>query len=130
MAEVLQFRPICINKGCKKPVTYGAKNLDGTRRWKPICSHCRDAQQGKGKYAVGVTPYRTGICENTDARLGFKCVVNHKLLPKGMHLTEIDHKNGNPSDNRLSNIQELCVVCHKIKSRLSGDLNRWKNYAT
>jgi hypothetical protein len=129
MAKILEFRPICINKGCKKPVTYNRKNLDGTHRWKPVCGHCRDAQTGKSKYAKGVVPYRTGICENKDGKLGFKCAVNHKLLPKDMHLTEIDHINGDPADNRVSNIQELCVICHKIKSRLSGDLNRWKNYA-
>jgi carbonic anhydrase len=129
MATILEFRPTCINKGCKKPVTWSFKQEDGTHRWKPICSHCEKAQQGRKPYASGVTPYRSGICENKDSRLGFKCAVNHKLLPKGMHITEIDHKNGDHTDNRLSNIQELCVVCHKIKSRLSGDLNRWKNYA-
>lgn len=130
MAKILEFRPTCINRGCKKPVTWTRTNGDGTHRWKPICCSCEKAQQGRQSYAAGVTPYRTGICENKDGRLGFKCAVNHKLLPKGLHITEIDHKNGDHADNRLSNIQELCVVCHKIKSRLSGDLNRWKNYAT
>jgi hypothetical protein len=92
MAKILEFRPICINKGCKKPVTYSYKNPDGTHRWKPVCGHCRDAQTGKSQYAKGVTPYRTGVCENKDGKLGFKCAVNHKMLPKDMHLTEIDHK--------------------------------------
>ena len=128
MAKILEFRPTCINKGCKKPVTYSFKQEDGTHRWRPVCGHCAKAQTGKQPYARGVTPYRTGICENQSGDLGFKCPVNHKLLPKDLQLTEIDHKNGDHTDNRLSNIQELCVVCHKIKSRLFGDLNRWKNY--
>jgi len=129
MGNLLEFRPTCINKGCEKSVTYSYKNDDGTHRWKPVCGHCAKAQTGKHPYANGVTPYRTGVCENKDGNLGFKCPVNHKLLPKDLHITEIDHKNGDHTDNRVSNVQELCVVCHKIKSRLSGDLNRWKNYA-
>jgi hypothetical protein len=129
MRNILEFRPTCINRGCKKPVTYTKKNTDGTHRWISICGHCSKAQIGKISYAAGVTSYRTGICENKGGRLGFKCAVNHKLLPKGLHITEIDHRNGDYTDNRLSNIQELCVVCHKIKSKLSGDLNRWKKQA-
>ena len=121
-----EFRPICINKNCKKPVTYNYKNADGTHRWKPVCGHCMQAQVGKWAYAKGVVPYRTGICENKSGKLGFKCPTNHKLLPKDMNLTEIDHKNGNHADNRMCNIQELCMNCHKIKGRLSGDFNRWK----
>lgn len=129
MSKILEFRPTCINKGCGKPVTYSYKNPDGTHRWKPVCNHCAKAQTGAQSYAYGVTPYRTGVCENQDSRLGFPCPVNHKLLPEDMNLTEIDHKNGDHTDNRKSNIQELCTVCHKIKGRLSGDFNRWKNYA-
>jgi hypothetical protein len=128
MGQVLEFRPTCINKGCGKPVTYSYKNDDGTHRWRPVCGHCSKAQTGKHPYAKGVTPYRTGICENISGVLGFPCPINHKLLPKDLHITEIDHKNGDYTDNRKSNIQELCCVCHKIKSQRSGDLNSWKNY--
>jgi hypothetical protein len=36
-------------------------------------------------------------------------------------MTEIDHKNGDHTDNRVKNLDELCVHCHKLKGQLSGD---------
>ena len=69
-----------------------------------------------------VLPLLRRGCSNVDSHLGFKCATNWKLIPewaKGM--TEVDHKNGNPKDNRPSNLDELCVHCHKLKGQLSGD---------
>lgn len=52
---------------------------------------------------------------------GYKCqnskCFSHKnkikLLPSHF---DIDHKDGNPQNNNISNAQVLCVLCHKIKS--------------
>jgi len=46
---------------------------------------------------------------------------------KGM--TEIDHKNGNYSDNRKTNLDELCPICHKLKGQLNGDFNNQRHVA-
>lgn len=119
---VLNFRPKCINHGCTKPVTYSGWDQQGNKRWRIHCTHCQKASYGGQAHAPGVTPFKTGRCSNVDSHLGFKCATNWKLIPewaKGM--TEVDHKNGNHMDNRPSNLDELCVHCHKIKGQLSGD---------
>jgi hypothetical protein len=39
-------------------------------------------------------------------------------------MTEVDHKNGDHTDNRNRNLDELCPMCHRLKSKLSGDLGQ------
>jgi hypothetical protein len=43
-------------------------------------------------------------------------------------MTEVDHKNGDCTDNRVKNLDELCPMCHKRKGRLLGDYKGWRNY--
>jgi len=122
MGTIVEFRPTCINHGCKKPVTYCRKDEQGNRRWRIHCGHCQGASYGKHPHAAGVTPFKTGRCSNVDSHLGFECATDWEKVPrwaKGM--TEIDHKNGINTDNRIENLDELCVHCHKIKGQLSGD---------
>lgn len=122
MGTIVEFRPTCINPGCKKPVTFSHKDEQGNRRWRIHCGHCQGASYGKHPHAAGVTPFKTGRCSNVDSHLGFECATNWKKVPswaKGM--TEIDHKNGDNTDNRVKNLDELCVHCHKLKGQLSGD---------
>ena len=122
MGTIVEFRPMCINHGCMKPVTFSHKDEQGKRRWRIHCGHCQKASYGVHAHAAGVTPFKTGRCSNVDRHLGFECSTNWKKVPswaKGM--TEIDHKNGDHTDNRVENLDELCVHCHKLKGQLSGD---------
>lgn len=116
------FVPTCINYGCGSPVTYCSKDQKGNKRWRIHCSHCQGASYGRWEHRAGVTPFKTGRCSNVDGHLTFKCATKWKLIPqwaKGM--TEVDHKNGNHMDNNPSNLDELCVHCHKLKGQLNGD---------
>jgi hypothetical protein len=95
---------------------------------------------------TGYLKHRKDYCENKDGRLGFECplggtVINPQNNPeifkdknndRGYYhgflthkswngLLEVDHKNGDPSDNNPENLQTLCVCCHKIKTALNGD---------
>lgn len=73
------------------------------------------------------TPY----CENQDGRLGFVCntelptqeMLNAAGLPdwRPYQFLEVDHKNGNHTDNRRENFQTLCKHCHVIKTYTNGD---------
>lgn len=124
------MRPICINHGCNEPVVYSHKDADGNPRWRIHCSHCQRASYGKHPHRSGVTPYKTGKCSNHDKHLGFPCPTNFDLLPadaKGM--TEVDHKDSDYSNHDLENLEELCVVCHKLKGQKNGDYNNQKHVA-
>ena len=35
---------------------------------------------------------------------------------------QVDHKDGDPSNNDPENLQSLCGCCHDFKSRASGDM--------
>lgn len=118
------MRPTCVNHGCKQPVIHSHKDANGNPRWRPHCSHCQAASYGKWPHRSGVSPFKTGRCSNRDAHLGFACPIKWTLIPewaKGM--TEIDHIDGNYNNNSLSNLDELCPICHKLKGQMAGDYN-------
>lgn len=43
-----------------------------------------------------------------------------KKTPDGHLPLELDHKNGNPKDNRLNNLQVLCPNCHSLRPNHRG----------
>ena len=115
MGTVEAFRPKCVNYGCTRPVAHS-----GTR-YRPVCGHCHKAGYGAQEYTTGVLPVRTGKCGNDDGHLGFACPTDYKKAPWAVGVTDIDHIDGNHLNNKLSNLVELCPMCHKQKSKLNGD---------
>ena len=59
--------------------------------------------------------YRKDYCENVDGRLRFTCTTN--IFWQGM--LQVDHIDGNHTNNDSNNLQTLCACCHAYKS--------WKN---
>jgi len=112
------FRPTCINIGCSKPVASSGPRL------RPVCSHCHKAGYGGGKFALGVTPFRTGRCSNSTGHLGFECPINYNRAAWCIGHTQIDHIDGNHLNNILENVQELCDICHKEKGKRRGDFRQ------
>jgi hypothetical protein len=49
--------------------------------------------------------------------LGYKCTTT--IVWDGM--LDVDHKNGDPTDNRPENLQTLCKCCHAYKTWKFGD---------
>ena len=126
------FRPKCINHGCiGLVVPMEGRITDPNPRWRVHCGHCQAASYGKWPHRPGVTPFKTNRCSNIDRRLGFACLINWKLAgAEGRTVkTDVDHKNGNPNDNRPRNLQELCGDCHYEKGRRSGDFNNQRRAA-
>lgn len=123
------MRPICCNHGCNKPVCCSiGKISDPNPRWRPVCGHCQQASYGKRPYRDGVTPFVTGICSNKDGHLGFVCWTDFKKMPKDFKgRTQIDHVDGNPTNNVLENLDELCISCHQYKGQRNGDHNGWRS---
>lgn len=135
-------RPKCeYTEGCTKL----AQNQNTTEnpRWrkthgKHICHSCHvkrlltlvKKDKSKKKH---YTEYRKDCCENQDGRLGFKCTyVNPSpeqlskldLAPDFKGYLQVDHIDGDSSNNNPENLQTLCANCHTIKT------NWCKDYAT
>lgn len=120
MGKIGEFRPRCVNYGCDRPVAHS-----GTR-YRPVCGSCHKASYGAKEYRHGVMPFRTGRCSNDTEQLGFPCPTNYEQAPWAVGVTEIDHMDGNHLNNVLSNLMELCPMCHKKKGMLAGDYSGFR----
>jgi 5-methylcytosine-specific restriction endonuclease McrA len=62
--------------------------------------------------------YRKDYCENIDGRIGGnKCTAT--IVYEGQ--LQVDHIDGNPTNNDPSNLQTLCANCHTHKTYLNAD---------
>jgi hypothetical protein len=133
VSNVLTIKPRCQVKGCGRfAMATGRYRKDGTqyfRRRKDtgyVCdTHHREltaASKGKTatEWANSWHPYRQHrltYCENRDGRLGYKC--NCKIRHSAQ--LQVDHINGDPTDNRPKNLQTLCANCHIYKTHMNRD---------
>jgi len=109
----MKKRPICSVEGCNSLVAPTGKRKDGSTIYKKVCSEHHKQIHGIGDWKY--KKYRKDYCENRDGRLGFKC--RYKIRYVGQ--LQVDHINGNPTDNDPQNLQTLCANCHAFKT--------WKN---
>jgi hypothetical protein len=62
--------------------------------------------------------FRKTYCENIDGRIGgIKCTAT--IVYEGQ--LQVDHIDGNPTNNDESNLQTLCANCHTHKTYLNED---------
>lgn len=118
---------VCCVAGCEKIGQHmGKPRADGSivRR-----AYCADHHRERQALKKGLTPrqwensfhpyrkFRKTYCENVDSRLGFQCTTN--IFWEGM--LQVDHIDGDPTNNVEENMQTLCACCHAYKGWREGD---------
>jgi hypothetical protein len=85
---------------CGKPQTMKGYDKQGRKTYRSQCNSCREAS----------LKYPRNACE--------QC----KTKSDGKGNIHVDHIDGDRSNNDVSNLQALCVSCHKVKTQ-----EDWKN---
>ena len=61
--------------------------------------------------------HRLTHCENRDGRLGYKCRCTIRISAQ----LQVDHIDGDPTNNDPKNLQTLCANCHIYKTHANKD---------
>lgn len=85
--------------GCGANADLKGVGKTGKKYYRTRCKSCR-----KEAYKA-----KKGYCE--------RCLT----VPKDKSLLDVDHIDGNASNNEIQNLQTLCKTCHKVKTRENGD---------
>ena len=121
-------RPRCHIEGCNRPRQYlGSATKDGSMQFRKSCEshHINAIAEKHGfesttQYTNSKHPYlryRKSYCENIDSRFGFKCTTTIMIAA----MLQVDHIDGNPSNNDITNLQTLCACCHVYKTLINRD---------
>lgn len=92
-------RPYC---QCGNLVEKRSTLKDGSPSWNPVCRSCR------GRYRYGI-------------QKGDKCE-ECNFVPKVSAQLEIDHIDGDRTNNSKDNLKTLCANCHAYKSYVNKDI--------
>ena len=118
------MRPVCETKGCLKPCKYNGYKKDGSRKYHRWCSCCckiryNDKSSWKPKPVdywddkQWLTSYNGYVKKKKCECCGFKAVHRIQL--------DVDHVDGDHTNNLHSNLQTLCANCHRLKTLLNKD---------
>jgi hypothetical protein len=117
------YRTVC--KSCHDANTarkYAAKHPDAewVKTVHDVCAH-KEGFKSYVDWKNSQHPYRQyrkDHCENLDGHvLGYPCT--HTIRLTGQ--LQVDHIDGNPTNNDPSNLQTLCMMCHYEKTYACGD---------
>lgn len=134
-------RPACSTIGCYEERCYVSTSKKGIHYFNKFCRKCKE-KSIKEKHGVDdiqkITSRRNGFgddvtayknskhryrqyrktyCENVDSRLGFRCTTTILITAQ----LEVDHIDGDPSNDDIENLQTLCGCCHAYKTHTEKD---------
>lgn len=72
---------------------------------------------------------RCTSCKRKGRRTKKECCERCGFFPEHKCQLDVDHLNMNPSDNRPKNLITLCANCHRLKTKIEGDLKREEMYS-
>lgn len=109
-------RPLC--KVCSKNlVKLKYTRKDGSKYYTEKCCSCTKLGRRSNynhTYRRKAFVYYEKVC----MRCGF--------VPEHVCQLDVDHIDGDKKNNDLENLQILCSNCHRLKTRLAGDDQRWR----
>jgi len=91
---------------------------------RPLCG-CGNLAEKKGIGIYGNDVYRSRCttCRKTGQRYKKDHCEKCGFIAEDRVQLDIDHIDGNPSNNDTLNLQTLCANCHRLKSKVNND---WK----
>lgn len=100
-------RPDC--KECSRKARYHHKEPDGSvKYWRRYCTMChKNRGQSQYKYRI----HKKKFCEGC----GF--IADHPVQ------LDVDHIDGDHTNDDLNNLQTICANCHRLKTVMNGDHN-------
>lgn len=111
----------CFNLECNKPFYKWKTELERYPKRRFFCSPTcfykikKDAEptNSRKKYRQRALKHYGEKCSNLE------CLLTLKEIPIPKEMLDVDHIDGNRSNDSIENLQVLCVWCHNSKTRLS-----------
>lgn len=118
---------ICYNKSmitaqnrncgwCRKKITVKVSKLLAINFCGRECKERLQSGENHPKWVNGYGTYRRRTIE----KYGYNCISGVNCPLMGIKLPkfafDVDHKDGNRKNNKLENLQVLCILCHRKKT--------------
>lgn len=109
--QVLNTAPKCSIPDCDNY----CHNM-GYGNYRKVCRTHHDIKFNvRGK---GYKKHRKNYCENEEGYLGYYCTSS---IVDPRYQLDVDHIDGDPSNNELNNLMTLCKCCHSLKTIMFRD---------
>jgi 5-methylcytosine-specific restriction endonuclease McrA len=91
---------------------------------RPLCK-CGNVKEMNGRRKNGSIIYRSACasCRKMGLKLKGSNCERCGFVPEDMVQLDVDHIDGDRSNNEPSNLQTLCANCHRLKTKIHMD---WK----